>query len=140
MKTFLSFTSWYFVRDLFLHTPLWVRLWVLVLMAVMFFAPLFFLQHSTAKWMVAAFLLGGMIMGWMHMKMGITKAMGVAHIPWLLPMALIYADLFSGSSAGNYFTWLIAACAIGTICLIIDALDIISFLRGNRAQSAPPAP
>lgn len=109
-------------------------------MAVHFVAPLFFLEHMTARWMAAAFVLGGMIMGWMHMKMGITRLMGLGHAPWLVPMALIFADLWSGTFSGGYHNWLIAAAIIGTACLLIDVIDVMRYLRGDRTQFAPPAP
>ena len=140
MKALLSLSTIYLARDMYIHYPTSIRLWLLTMIISQFVAPLFFLEHTAALWMSAAFFLGGSIMGLMHMNMGITKAMGIAHIVWLPGMALIYRDLLSGGYSGPYFVWLVTAAVLGTICLLIDTLDVIAYLRGNRVQTAPPAP
>ncbi|MBL4908252.1 MAG: hypothetical protein JKX94_12425 [Sneathiella sp.] len=141
MKLIKSLTTFYLMRDMVRYLPVWVQLWMGVMMAVLFVAPLFFLDHAAAQWMSASFMLGGLIMGFLHMKIGITKLMGIAHLPWLYPLFLIFQDLSLPMISQNYTIWLVAAAGVSVLCLVIDAIDVIRYLTGNnRQQLAPPAP
>jgi len=141
MKTILSLTSLFVMRDMFRYFPNWVRIWLVIMMSALFVAPMFFLEHAAAQWMAAMFMLGGMIMGWMHMKMGITKLMGIAHLPWLIPLYLIFRDLSMPVAGQSYQMWLLTAAGLATVCLLIDVVDVIQYATGkNREQIAPPAP
>ena len=141
MKTILSLTSLFVMRDMFRYFPNWVRIWLVVMMSALFVAPMFFLEHAAARWMAAMFMLGGMIMGWMHMKMGITKLMGIAHLPWLIPLYLIFRDLSMPVAGQSYQMWLLTAAGLAIVCLLIDVVDVIQYATGkNREQIAPPAP
>ncbi len=141
MKTILSMTSLFVMRDMFRYMPVWVRIWLVVMMSALFVAPMFFLQHAAAQWMAGTFMLGGVIMGLMHMKMGITKLMGLAHIPWLIPVFLIFRDLSLPVAGQSYQVWLLVAATLSVVCLLIDVADVTQYLSGkNREQIAPPAP
>ncbi len=141
MKTILSLTSLFVMRDMLRYFPNWVRIWLVIMMSALFVAPMFFLEHAAAQWMAAMFMLGGMIMGWMHMKMGITKLMGIAHLPWLIPLFLIFRDISMPVAGQSYQIWLLTAASLAIVCLLIDVVDVIQYVTGrNRAQIAPPAP
>jgi hypothetical protein len=141
MKTILSLTSLFVMRDMLRYFPNSVRIWLVVMMSALFVAPMFFLEHAAAQWMAAMFMLGGVIMGWMHMKMGITKLMGIAHLPWLIPLFLIFRDISMPVAGQSYQIWLLTAASLATICLLIDVVDVIQYATGkNRTQLAPPAP
>ncbi len=140
-KTLLSFTMLFLMRDMFRYLPIRVRLWLVVMMSALFVAPMFFLEHAAAQWMAAMFMLGGMIMSWMHMKMGMTKLMGIGHVPWLIPLFLIFRDLSMSVGSGSYQIWLATAAVLAVICLVIDVVDVTQYVSGkNREQIAPPAP
>ena len=137
----LSFTMLFLMRDMFRYLPIWVRVWLVVMMSALFVAPMFFLEHAAAQWMAATFMLGGMIMSWMHMKMGMTKLMGIGHVPWLIPLFLIFRDLSMSVGSGSYQIWLATAAVLAVICLVIDVVDVTQYVSGkNREQIAPPAP
>ncbi|MBT4491389.1 MAG: hypothetical protein HOK30_21985 [Rhodospirillaceae bacterium] len=138
MKPLLSLSTIYFMLDMFRLYPLKVRLWLGVLIAVHFIAPLFFLDHQAARWMAGAFICAGMALGLMHMYLGLTRILGLAHAPWLIPMIMIYRDLLTAEPTGNYAMWLMAAAAIGSLCLIIDAIDVVRYLGGDRTPISPP--
>lgn len=141
MKTILSLTTLFVMRDMLRFFPNWVRIWLVIMMSVLFVAPMFFLEHIAAQSMAVMFMLGGMIMGWMHLKMGITKLMGIAHLPWLIPLFLIFRDLSLGVGSQSYQTWLATAAVLAIICLLIDISDVIQYASGkNRVQLVPPAP
>jgi hypothetical protein len=141
IKLLLSMTSLFVMRDMFLYLPIWARLWIVLMMSVLFVAPMFFFEHTAAQWMIATFMLGGVIMGVMHLKMGMTKLMGIAHIPWIIPLYYIFQDLSAGEASYNYQIWLMTAAIASIACLLIDVVDVTLYLSGkNRLQIAPPAP
>jgi len=140
MKTVLALSALYFLRDIFTYAPLYVRTWLIMLMIGLGIAPLLYLEHLAAQLMIGGFLIGGMILGWMHMKMGITRLMGLSHFHWVVPMYFIYADLLSGNYSGEYQLWLGTAAFLSTLSLLIDIIDVIRYWRGNHTRLAPPAP
>ena len=141
MKTMLSLTMVFFMRDMFRYLPIWVSIWLVVMMSALFVAPMFFLEHAAAQWMAGMFMLGGAIMSLMHQKMGMTKLMGIAHLPWLVPLSLIFKDLSMPVASQSYFIWLVTAAVLVVTCLVIDVVDVTQYATGkNRAQLAPPAP
>ena len=138
MKTILALSVLYFLRDIFTFAPLYVRYWLLMLMIGLFIAPMFFIDQVTAQLMMGGFVIGGMILGWMHMKMGITRLMGLAHVVWAVPMYFIYADLLSGAFTGDYQLWLGTAAFLSTLSVIIDVVDVLS-LPGRQPQPNGPS-
>ncbi|MGK0225153.1 MAG: hypothetical protein ACI9ON_004413, partial [Limisphaerales bacterium] len=118
MKTMLSLTMVFLMRDMFRYLPVWVRVWLVVMMSALFVAPMFFLEHAAAQWMAGMFMLGGVIMSLMHQKMGMTKLMGVGHLPWLIPLFLIFRDLSMPVASQSYFIWLVTASVLAAICLV----------------------
>jgi Kef-type K+ transport system membrane component KefB len=141
MKILLSLTMMYFMRDIFRYQPVWVRIWLVVVISALFIAPMFFLEHVAAQSMVGMFIFGGMIMSLMHQKMGMTKLMGVGHLPWLIPLYFIFTDLSMPVASQNYYIWLVTAAVLAVVCLAIDIVDVVQYVSGkNREQVAPPAP
>ncbi len=138
MRFILGVSGIYMMLDMFRVYPLKVRLWLLLLISVHFVAPLFFLDHAPARWMAGAFVCAAMILGLMHLYFGLAKILGIAHTPWIVPMVLIYQDLFGAEQVGHYATWLIVAAAVGTLCLIIDAIDVARYFAGDRTPLSPP--
>ncbi|PCH80064.1 MAG: hypothetical protein COB90_09590 [Hyphomicrobiales bacterium] len=141
MKTVLSLTGIFLMRDMFRYLRVWVRIWLVIMISGLFVAPMFFLEHAAAQWMAAMFMLGGIIMALMHQKMGLTKLIGVGHLPWLIPLFFIFRDLSMSVGSESYQIWLITASVLAVICLLIDVVDVTLYLTGrNREQLAPPAP
>jgi hypothetical protein len=140
-KTMLSLTMVFLMRDMFRYLPVWVRIWLVMMMSVLFVTPMFFLEHAAAQWMAGMFMLGGAIMSLMHQKMGMTKLMGIGHLPWLIPLFLIFRDLLMPVASQSYFIWLVSAAVLAVVCLVFDVVDVTQYATGkNREQLAPPAP
>lgn len=127
-----------FVRDLLRYLRWQILLWGGVLTAVHGIAPLFFLDRPTARLMLGGFVVAVLVMSAMHLRSGITRLMGLAHLAWLPGMAAIVTELARGSAHGAYRSWLGLAALVGTICLAIDTSDVVRYLRGDRAAFAPP--
>jgi hypothetical protein len=136
----LALSALYYLRDIFRYGPTYVRTWMVMMMIGLGVAPWFYVEHLAAQLMIGGFLIGGAILGWMHMKMGITRLMGISHAHWIVPMYFIYADLLSGTYSGEYRLWLGTAAFLTTLSLLIALINIIRYWRGNRTRLAPPAP
>jgi len=115
-----------------LQMPLHWQLWVALLMTLNGLAPLFFLPARIAGEALVAMALG-MALAERH---GFTRLLGVMHLPWLLLVPRALASI--PGSSGGLRTWLIALVAADCASLLLDALDILRYLAGDREPSVPP--
>ena len=56
------------------------------------------------------------------------------HGPWVALFALQLIVLKNGVPEGGFGKWLVASTAVTFLSLIIDVMDIASYMRGNRTD------
>ena len=66
-------------------------------------------------------------------RIGFTRILGVSHVLWL-PM-FVWIAVRSGQVVYDpaLATWLVLVVSTNVACLIVDTLDVLRFLRGERA-------
>ena len=63
---------------------------------------------------------------------GFVRLLGIGHIAWL-PMVPWLWDRLDTAPPGSFFKyWLLATIVVVSLSLIIDAADVIRYLRGER--------
>ena len=122
-----------FMRGLW-KMPLWVRLWVAVLMALNGIAPLFFLLRIEAQAVLGTLMVSAMLMGAITAAAGFTRLLGLGHFLWfgLLPYLWSRLDAFAADSPDGI--WLRAVIAVNSISLVLDVVDVARYARGERAE------
>ncbi|WP_133493376.1 hypothetical protein [Alcanivorax sp. 24] len=126
---------WHSYRSL----PLWVQLWVGLILMPVNLAGFFFLSYPAGQWIAVATVLivltNGPIM-WYYA--GMNKAMSLPHlIIWIPLHVLLIAHLAGGFSplpmSRPEFTLIMAVLTANTISLLFDVKDSWDWLRGDRA-------
>lgn len=108
------------------------RVWFWVLILVNVVGPLLFIDRLEAQLTLAAYIVSGIVIVALHRRAGWIRLLGMGHFPWLALLPWL-AYRHAEASAGDLFgAWLAAVIVVDTACLIIDAVDISRFIRGER--------
>ena len=136
----------------FRATPLWVQVWVLVLLApanLLSFGLYGATQNPVAAWAALSMAFVCLVNTTMALyERGISKATSIPHLlPWL-PLQVYLGDWIFNRGAAlaqspEIRTFAIALFAINGISLAFDVLESVRWLRGQRdiagAGRAPPS-
>ena len=130
MRSFIKFNQG------LLRFPLGVKVWMLVLITANFFVPLFLLPRIAAVVVIATFLAGFGLMVWITKVSGFTRLLGLGHVLWIPLVIYAWSLLGTPDDSGVYGYWLRALIAVNTVSLIVDAIDVARYLRGDRRPIA----
>ncbi len=113
--------------------PLWVQLWVAVILVPVNAASLTFVAHPSGVW-VAAMAVGAMLLNGAIMlaERGFSKLMALPHVAIWTPMLGLVAWLLAQDIAPAYRGYLLILLVIDTVSLVFDALDTRKWLSGDR--------
>jgi hypothetical protein len=109
------------------------RLWLIALAAVNM-TSLYFIDSTEARVVFGVFVISMIIMTGIYYRWGFVRMLGLGHILWI-PMVLwlltrLYQTLPLNSTL-EY--WLLMVIVINTISLLIDAVDVIRYIKGERS-------
>ena len=109
-----------------------VQLWLLVLGVSNMMIPLFFINRVEAQVMFGATVLSFVIGVIMYRRQGMTRLMGLMHIPWIIPAYYLIKNSSNIHFNNVYGIWMGVALSLTCISLIFDTIDIIRYISGNR--------
>ena len=116
--------------------PLWVQLWVAVILVPVNLATLLFWSEPLGNW-VAALAVGGMLpnMGILAVERGFSKAMALPHILIWTPLLVVILALLDDPALISVeywrFLWLLLVVDIAS--LGFDFADAWKWWKGDRA-------
>ena len=109
----------------------WVA-WVMLLFGINFVPGLLYWSSPEGKVVLAALMLGGIIQTAIFEARGFVRLLGIGHLAWL-PMAFWLWVRMEAAPQGSVFrSWLLAVILINSLSLIIDTVDVIRYIRGER--------
>jgi len=113
-------------------SPIYTRTWVAWLIALNLVVPLFFWSHPESRVVALVFLAGGTLMGYLTAATGFSRLLGLGHVFWflLLIWLLMRMDMFP--AAESFGLWIRLLILTNAISLVIDTVDVIRWLRGDR--------
>ncbi|GAW33914.1 hypothetical protein RA2_00959 [Roseovarius sp. A-2] len=113
--------------------PLWVQLWVAVILVPVNAASLAFLAEPFGLWLAAlavgAMLCNGVIM---LVERGFSKLMALPHVLIWTPMLGLVLWLLTQDIEPAYCTYLLIVLAVDAVSLVMDAIDTRKWLSGDR--------
>ncbi len=117
--------------------PLHWQLWLGLLISANLIAPFFFLEHVEARVTIAALLLSITLMTALTARFGFSRILGLGHVAWLPLLAFLVVRVDEVPAATAFGVWLRAVIVLDAISLVLDAVDVVRFLRGDRAETVP---
>ncbi|SFN34313.1 hypothetical protein SAMN04487859_10117 [Roseovarius lutimaris] len=114
--------------------PLWVQLWVALILVPVNAASLLFWGAPMGAWVailaVGAMLLNGVIM---LVERGFSKMMALPHVMIWTPLVVLILWLLSwGDLTQGYARYLVILLVVDLISLALDYADTVKWLRGER--------
>jgi len=113
--------------------PLWVQLWVALILVPVNAASLFFVTQPAGAWLalmaVGAMLCNGVLM---LVERGFSKVMALPHVLIWTPMLGLILWLLNQDIAESYRSYLIVLLAVDVISLTLDFIDSRKWLSGDR--------
>ena len=119
-----------------LSMPLHWRAWLLALVSANLIAPLFFLGRVEAQVVVAALVVSMVLMTILTSRFGFSRILGLGTIiAWVPLLAFWGSRLPDAPSSDAFGLWLRVVIALDAASLVIDAVDVVRFLAGDRAET-----
>ena len=118
-----------------LKMPLAWQLWLMLLVIANLIVPLFFLHRLEAQVVLVAFLASVMLMTFLTGRLGFTRILGLGHIFWIPLLAFLLTRLANVPAGDAYGLWIRAVIVLDGISLVIDAVDAIRYIGGNRRET-----
>ncbi|KCV83236.1 hypothetical protein ATO10_00705 [Actibacterium atlanticum] len=118
----------------FLRLPLWVQIWVAVVLAPINLAALAFLDAPGGVW-IAVLSIGGMLpnVAIMIKERGLSKAMSFPHLVIWVPLVVLVAfKVTTQDLPAGFATYLWALLIIDLVSLGFDFPDAYKWWRGDR--------
>jgi hypothetical protein len=113
--------------------------WLGLLVALNAVAPLFFIRSPEAWAALAAVMVGMAIMTAIFAARGFVRLLGLGHAPWLLLLPwLLWSRLDLHEPGSALRNWLLALLIANSLSLVIDAVDVFRYIRGERAPTVNP--
>ncbi len=128
MNAFIRFN-----RGLF-RLPVGVRLWMLLLVSANLILPVIYFQQSEARIVLLTFFAGILLMVVITGTSGFTRLVGLGHIFWVPLVLVLVSRLGSIPATDAYGIWIRSVIALNTISLVLDAIDVVRFARGERSE------
>jgi hypothetical protein len=129
MKAFIRFN-----RGM-LKMPLHWQLWVMLLVAANLVAALFFLHRLEAQVVLGTFGASMILMTLLTGRFGFTRIVGLGHILWIPMLAFLLMRLGDIPASDAFGIWIRALFVLNGISLVIDAMDAIRYIAGDRRDT-----
>ena len=118
-----------------LAMPLPWRLWLVLLLTLNLIAPLVFIERLEAQVTLAALLVSMALMTGLTGLSGFSRLVGLGHIVWVPLLFFLWTRLGEIPAADAFGLWVRAVIAINATSLVIDAVDVIRYAAGERAET-----
>ena len=94
--------------------------------------PLFYLGTLEGKAVLGAFVFGALFQGAIFSSKGFVRLLGIGHIVWVPMVAWLWTRLDVAPANSLFKYWLLATIVLVSLSLLVDAVDVIRYLRGER--------
>ncbi len=128
MKAFITFN-----KGLIQSSPA-VRVWLLFMVILNLIIPALMFQHQAAQVVLITMILSMALMMMLTDRFGFSRILGLGHILWI-PLCFylfsLWPDYPSQSPLG---LWLRFVTLTNLLSLIIDTVDVIRYVKGERQK------
>lgn len=117
--------------------PLRWKPWLLVLLTLNMIVPLFYITRTEAQVVFGTSLVGGATFSMLTARFGFTRIIWAAHIVWIPLVVWLWLRLPSVPLDSGYGLWIRLVIGADIIAMVVDAINVIRYFRGERAEMAP---
>ena len=117
-----------------MNSSLPVKLWVGLLVIFNMIIPLFFLDRLEAQVVLAAIMASMLLMTLITATTGFSRLLGLGHIFWVPLLYFLWTHLDQIPPDDGFGVWVRALMVINATSLVIDAVDVLRYLAGERME------
>lgn len=114
-----------------LGMPVYWQLWIALLFLTNM-AAVFFLPRVEAAVVFAGLFVGAVLQMGLFARFGFVRLLGLGHFHWLVMIAWLVSRLGSIRGEGLFHSWVVAVIVVCGLSLVIDIIDVVRYLRGER--------
>lgn len=118
-----------------MRAPIYVRLWLMLLIFSNLVVPLFYLHRVEAQVVLGALLASVILMTGLTGLSGFTRLIGLGHIFWLPLLYFLWTRLDQIPSDEVFGGWIRVLIGLNAISLVIDGVDVLRYIAGDRAET-----
>ncbi len=118
-----------------MRAPIYVRLWLMLLIFSNLVVPLFYLHRVEAQVVLGALLASVILMTGLTGLSGFTRLIGLGHIFWLPLLYFLWTRLDQIPSDELFGAWIRILIGLNAISLVIDGIDVMRYIAGDRAET-----
>ncbi len=118
-----------------MRAPIYVRLWLMLLIFSNLVVPLFYLHRVEAQVVLGALLASVILMTGLTGLSGFTRLIGLGHIFWVPLLYFLWTRLDQIPSDEVFGGWIRVLIGLNAISLVIDGVDVLRYIAGDRAET-----
>ncbi len=115
-----------------LTLPMPWRIWMGLLILANLVYPFFFLGTLEAQVVLVGFAASITLMLTLFARFGFVRLLGLGHTPWLFTVPWLTMRLSEGVIVGPLYYWLLGVVVLDGLSLVIDAVDVVRYWKGER--------
>jgi hypothetical protein len=112
--------------------PIHWQVWLGVLVTANMVVPFFFIHMLEAQVVLAAAIVGMVIMSIIFNVKGFVRLLGIGHIAWLPLVFWLWTKLDHAPADSIFGYWLMAVVVLNSLSLFIDTIDVFRYVKGER--------
>jgi hypothetical protein len=118
--------------------PLWVQIWVFVILVPVNFATISFLGEPNGV-LIACLAIVGILPNafFMFWERGFSRIMALSHIIFWIPLVVIVSVTYANLESGPFATFCIILLVVDLISLVFDIKDGLAWFKGDREVVRP---
>ena len=109
--------------------------WIMLMVMVNLILPLFYIQTLEAQLTITSFFAGAVTQFYIHSKLGFVRLLGLGHIFWIPLVIWLGFRLGDISLDSPFGIWLASLVLINSVSLVIDAIDVVRSVGGERSPT-----
>ncbi len=129
MRAFIKFNKG------MMKMPLPWQLWLMLLVTVNLVIPLFYIDRLESQVVVGVFVTSLVLFSILTARVGFTRLLGLGHILWVPLLWFLWTRLDQNPQHDLFGIWIRTLMTLNAMSLVIDALDVIRYIAGDRAET-----
>ena len=109
----------------------WV-VWVGLLMTVNMLAPLFFMTTLEGKVVLGTMMASAGCMTYIFAQKGFVRLLGLGHVLWIPLILWLLGRVDIATPDTGLEAWVFTVIILNGLSLVIDTVDVVRYLRGER--------
>ena len=115
--------------------PLPWQLWLMLLVTVNLVIPLFYIDRLESQVVVGVFVASLVLFSILTARVGFTRLLGLGHILWVPLLWFLWTRLDQNPPHDLFGIWIRTLMTLNAMSLVIDAIDVIRYIAGDRAET-----